>query len=458
MLALNPVGFVPTARITISAPVFLFAAAASLATSLVCGIAPAYASSRIDVQARLRGGSRRIVARLGGLPVRDLFVVSEVALASVLLVGAGLMARSFDSLRRVDPGFDPGGLLTLRMQIPPAKYSDALRRVRFFQAVEARVGMLPGVRAAGVVSFLPFSGSTARSTFSVVGQAPPPPGQAPSVDVSVCDSGYFRTLNLPLVSGRLFDDRETREVSNVVIVNRAFARAYFPNEDPIGKRLAIALVRPIVATEIIGIVDDFHTFNLWTAARPTAFWPHPQMATGTMTLVVRTPGEPMAAAAAVTQAIRSIDQDQPVSDVRSMADWIGRSHAETRFLTLVLAAFSLFALALAAIGIFGVIAYAVSQRTAEIGVRVALGARPAAIAAMVMREGMTLMAIGAGIGLPLAAVSGRLLTAFLFGVSPLDPVTFACAAVLFAVVCVVACYVPARRATQVDPLTALRYE
>jgi putative ABC transport system permease protein len=216
------------------------------------------------------------------------------------------------------------------------------------------------VRAAGVVSFLPFSGSSARSTFTVEGQAPPLPGQAPSVDISACDSGYFRTLGLPLVSGRFFTDREMRQASNVAIVNRAFARVYFPNEEPLGKRLAIAFVRPVVPVEIVGVVDDFHAFDLWTAPRPTVFWPHVQQPYNTMTLTVRTGGDPLASAPAVIRAVRTIDKDQPVSDVRSMTQWIDRSHAQTRFITAVLAAFSLSALTLAAIGIFGVISSTVS--------------------------------------------------------------------------------------------------
>jgi putative ABC transport system permease protein len=344
------------------------------------------------------------------------------------------------------------------MQTPAAKYGDNARRVRFFQDVEAQVKELSGVRSAGIVSFLPFSGSSARSPFTVEGEAPPLPGRTPSADISVCDSGYLQTLGVALVGGRLFTDREEREASNVVIVNRAFARTYFPHEDPLGRRLAIAFVRPVVPVEIVGVVDDFHAFDLWTAPRPTAFWPHPQQAYNTMTLAVRTTGDALASAPAITRAIRAVDKDQPVSDVRSMSQWIDRSHAQARFMTVVLTAFSLAALALAAVGIFGVISYTVSQRTAEIGVRVALGARPGAIVGMMLRQGITLAMIGAAIGLALAAGAGRLLTAFLFGVSPLDPIAFAGAAALLVAAGLVACYVPARRATRVDPLTALRCE
>jgi putative ABC transport system permease protein len=456
--ALNPVGVAPTARVVMNTPVVLFAIAASLLTSLICGIAPALATVRAGARGRQGDAGRPLGAPAGARRLHNLFVVSEIALASVLLIGAGLMVRSFVTLRRVDPGFEAARLLTLRLQIPAAKYGDNARRVRFFQDVEAQVQGLPGVRSAGIVSFLPFTGSSARSAFTVEGQPPPPPGQVPSVDISVCDSGYFQTLGLTVVDGRLFSEREAREASNVVIVNRAFARTYFPHEDPLGKRLAIAFVRPVVPVEIVGVVDDFHAFDLGTAPRPTAFWPHPQQAYNTMTLAVRTTGDPLASAPAVVRAIREVDKDQPVSDVRSMSQWIDRSQAQARFMTVVLTAFSLAALALAAIGIFGVISYTVSQRTVEIGVRVALGARPGAIVGMMLRQGITLAAIGAAIGLPLAAGAVRLLTAFLFGVSPLDPITFAGAAVLLVAVGLVACYVPARRATRVDPLTALRCE
>ncbi len=446
LVALNPAGFVSTARVGLNGRVLLFTAAVSLLTAIVCGLAPGFESAGARDSSIPQSGAAG--GRAHARRARGWFVVSEIALAFVLLAGAGLLLRSFQALRHESPGFDPADLLTMRTQVPAARYGDDGRRVRFFKDVEAGILQLPGVRAVGMVSFVPFSGSSSRATFTIEGQPPPPPGQVPSVDVSICDSAYFRTIGLPLVSGRLFSDRETLEKSNVTLVNRAFVRAYFPHENPIGKRVAIAMTRPTVTTEIVGVVDDMRAFNLATASRPTAFWPYPQLAYSAMTLTVRTTGDPLALAPAVEHAIRAVDKDQPVSEVRSMGQWIERSHGQATFITDVLTAFSVFALLLASLGVYGVMTHAVQQRTTEIGIRLALGADSRVILGLLVGGGVRLTAAGLTCGLVLTVALGRTVSSLLYQTPATDPLALAAAGLVLASVAGLACYLPARRATQ----------
>ncbi len=284
LLAISPVSLADLGPVHLSYPVLAFTAAVSIATAIVCGFAPAFEGARGSVQEALKDGARQIGGSVRHRRIRQAFVVGEIALAVVLLVGAGLMIRSFGTLRRVNPGFDARNVLTARVTVPTRRYPDEAKRIDFFASLVARLAAIPGVESAGEVSYLPLAGSGAATGFTIVGQPAPLPGQGPTTDVSVCDNGYFHALKVPLLRGRIFSEREMREKSNVVVINDALARRYFPNQDPLGKSLVIAMNDPNVPTEIIGVVGSVKFADFATDARPTTYWPHPQLAYSAMTL------------------------------------------------------------------------------------------------------------------------------------------------------------------------------
>ena len=456
LLAIRPVSLADLGPVHLSYPVMSFTAGVSLATAIVCGSAPAFEGSRGSVQDALRDGARQIGAGVRHRRIRHAFVVGEIALAVVLLVGAGLMIRSFGALRGVNPGFDAHNVLTARVTVPTRRYPDDATRIKFFASLIARVSAIPGVESAGAISYLPLAGVGSATDFTIVGQPTPLPGQSPGTDVSVCDNGYFRTLKVPLLRGRLFSERETHEKSNVVVINDALAKRYFPNEDPIGKGLVIAMNLPNVPTEIIGIVGNTKFADFTTEARPTTYWPHPQLAYSAMTLTLRTASYPAAFAPLVEREVRAMDKDQPVADVRTMDQWVARTLSQAKFSSMLLTTFAALALALAAIGIYGVMSYSVSQRTSEIGIRLALGAEARDILGMVVGNAITLAAIGLSIGVVLALTLSRTLTSLLYQTAGTDPFTFAAAVAVLGGVAVAASYFPARRASRIPPVEALR--
>ncbi len=459
MLAMSPVDLTTLGPIRLDYTVLGFTALVSLATAVVSGFAPAFESARTDVNETLKDGARQVGAGARHRRLRQAFVVAEIALAVVLLAGAGLMIRSFAALRAVDPGFDSKRVLTARVSLPSRKYDEPAKSLRFFSEAVTRVAAIPGVESAGMISYLPFTGLGAATGLTIVGRPAPPPGQTYITDVSVCDNGYFRTLRIPLVRGRLFTDREMQTKSNVVLVNETLARRYFPDEDPIGKSLVIAMTEPDVPTEIIGIVADSHFSDLRSDVRPATYWPHPQLPYTAMTLAVRTApsSAPLTFASLVEREIQQIDKDQPISDVRTMDQWVARTLSQARFSSALLVSFAVLALVLAAVGIYGVMAYAVSQRTAEIGIRLALGAERRDILRLIVGNGVRLTAVGLGIGVLLALALSRTLTSLLFETASADPPTFAAAVALLAAVAVLASYVPAHRAARIAPTEALRY-
>jgi putative ABC transport system permease protein len=457
LLALSPIDVSAFDHLTLSYPVLAFTAGVSILTAVICGFAPAFEGSRTDVQEALKDGSRQAGGGVRGKRLRHAFVIAEVALAVVLLVGAGLMLRTFGSLRRVDTGLDTSNVITMRVSLPARKYDDP-KALRFFQDAARRVAAIPGVQAAGIVSYLPFAGLGAATRVAVVGRPAAAPGQDLTTDVTVCDNGYLQTLKIPLLKGRLFTERELREKTNVVLINEAMARQYFAGEDPIGQRVVINMNDPNVPTEIIGVVGNTKFTDVRAESRPTSYWPHPQLEYNSMTIAARTSGKPETFAATIEREIHALDPDQPVSDVRTMDQWVSRSLAQARFNSLLLATFATLALLLAAIGIYGVMSYAVSQRTSEIGIRLAMGAAMRDILTMIIGDAMRLAAFGLAIGVVLALVLSRALTSLLYQVTGTDPLTFAAVVGVLAAVALVASYLPARRAARIPPVEALRYQ
>jgi putative ABC transport system permease protein len=457
LVSLAPPDLLNLPQVKLNAIVLGFTLGISLATGVIFGLAPAFEATRLNLSESLKEGGKSAGGKRAKR-MRNSLVVLEVALALVLLVGAGLLIRSFARLQRVDPGFNAQNLLTMRVNLPRSKYDNDQKRVNFFRQAVAQMQALPGVESAGAVSFLPFAAPHAGTGVEIEGRPKLPPGQGLNTGVIVTDANYFRTMHLPLKRGRLFTDVEAAEERHVVIVNEAFARQHFPNEDPLGKRVKIFMMNTDDPCEIIGTVGDSKHMSLDAEVKPMAYWPHPELAYSAMSLVIRTRGDAGAVTAAASNVIRALDPEQPLADARTMESLIGTSVSRARFNTLLLAIFAIVALLLAGVGIYGVMAYSVEQRTREIGVRMALGARAADALWMVVRRGMVLALAGVAIGLAASFALTRLIKALLFDVSATDPLTFAGIPLLLALVALLACLIPARRAAKVDPMVALRYE
>jgi putative ABC transport system permease protein len=440
--------------------VLLWTLAVSVLTGIIFGLAPALHISRLNLNDSLKeGGKADSGQATGSRRMRSVLVVSEIALAVVLLASAGLLVRSFIRLQQVDRGFNPDNVLSMVVRLPAARYPQDAQLVQFFNQAMERVQHLPGVRNAGMVNFLPLYGGLGSATgFKIIGRPEPPPGQGPSCDVRVVDAGYFQTLGIPILRGRNFNDAEQREAKRVILINEALARKHFPNHDPIGQRLDVAMFENPVVTEIVGVVGNVRYDSLIDEAPPAVYFPHPELAYPFMTLVLRTDGDPAAIAPAVQREIRALDPNQPVSDVRTMDQVMSEAVSRSRFNTLLLGLFAGLATLLSAVGIFGVMNYSVALRTREIGLRLAIGAQPRQVLLLVLKQGMILTAVGVALGLIAAFALTRLLTGLLFGVEAVDAITFTTISLLLVIVSLLACYLPARRAMRIDPMTALRYE
>ncbi len=435
--------------------VLSFTIAASLLSGLVFGLVPALSASGTALTDALKEGGRGASSGRGHR-TRNVFVVVEVALALVLLVGAGLLVRSFVALLHVDPGFDPSRTVTMRVGLPQSRYNDT-QRVQFFQRLFEKVNALPGVQGAGGVSFLPLTGLGSATRLDIVGRPPAPLGEEAIVNVRVVANGYFKAMGVPLTRGRLFNENDPADSRDKVIVNESLARQYFPNENPIGKRIRITW-NDTRDDEIIGVVGDVRLTALGTEPKATNYWPYARFPYPGMTLAVRTLADAASTSNAIVRLVREQDPDLAVADIRSMEDVVSASVAQQRLTMLLLTIFAIAALLLAAVGIYGVIGYTVTQRTQEIGIRMALGARQEDVLRMVVGQAMTLAAAGILIGGLGALGLTRLMTNLLFGIRPSDPVTFVAVAGVLAGVAAVASYVPGRRATRVDPVIALRAE
>jgi putative ABC transport system permease protein len=390
--------------------------------------------------------------------LRNLFVVTQVALALVLLVGAGLLLKSLNQLQSVAPGFDPNNLLTMQINLPGKKYDKEPKIINFYMRAVEQLRAVPGVELAGATNYLPFNGPHSGTDVAIEGQPKPAPGQDLSTGVCVTDAHYFEVMRIPLKQGRLFTEQEATEMRHVVVVNETFVRKNLPGQDPLGKRVTIDMKDENVPSEIIGVVGDHKHMGLDTEVEPMSYWPHPELVTSSMTLALRTRGEASSVAAAARQVIRNLDPDQPVGQVSTMNDLMAKSIARSRFNATLLTVFSLVALIMAAVGIYGVMSYAVQLRTHEIGVRMALGAQRGDVMRMVVKQGVTLGLIGVAVGLAASFGLTRLIASLLFEVTATDKTTFGLVAGGLFLITLVACYVPARRATKVDPLVALRYE
>jgi putative ABC transport system permease protein len=458
LLMLSPTEVAGLDHVGLSYPVLAFTAVSSLLTAILAGLAPAFEVSRADFAA-LKNGVRQIGSDLRRRHIRHGLVVAELALAVVLLIGAGLLLRSFARMQQIDTGFNAHNVLTMRVTLPGQRYSAPGATTRFFEDTVRRVRALPGVESAGTVSFLPFSELGAATGFTIEGRPLPPPGQGYVTDVRVCDQGYFDSMHIVLRRGRWFTDREMHEQSDVVIVNEALARQYFPNQDPIGQRVVIAMTASPMPSEIVGVVADVRYADLTSSTtRPMSYWPHPQLPYPGMTLTVRAAADPLGLAPAIAREIQSLDKDQPVADVRTMDQWMSRALSRERFSSTLLAVFAGLALLLASIGIYGVMSYAVSQRQSEIGVRLALGAEPGRVRQMILGAGLKLVTAGLTIGLGAGLLLSRALTGLLYQTPLADPATLASVTLLLAAVATLAIYLPARRASRLNPIVALRAE
>ena len=460
LLLISPRDLVNLQGVGLNFSVLMWTLGVSILTGIIFGLAPALHISRLNLNDSLKeGGKADSGQATGSRRLRSVLVVSEIALAVVLLASAGLLIRSFIRLQQVDRGFETDNVLTMVVRLPFARYQEDQQLVIFFNQAMERLRNLPGVQSAGMVNFLPLYGGLGSSTgFKIIGRPEPPPGQGPGCDVRVVDAGYFQTMNIPLLRGRNFSDLELREAKRVILINEALARKHFPNEDPIGQRLDVAMFEKPVITEIIGVVGNVRYDSLIDEAPPAVYFPHPELPYPFMSFALRTDGDPALLAPAVQREIRALDPNQPVGDVRTMNQVMSEAVSRSRFNTLLLGLFAGLATLLSAVGIFGVMNYSVSLRTRELGLRLAIGAQPRQVLLLVLKQGLMLTIAGVVIGLLAAFALTRLLSGLLFGVEAVDATTFATISLLLVVISLLACYLPARRAMRIDPMMALRYE
>jgi putative ABC transport system permease protein len=462
LIALGPADLPRLGEIRADGRVFGFALLLSVLTGVVFGLAPALKASRPELNETLKEGGRGASAGRGSRRLRGLLIVSQTALALMLLVCAGLLLKSFARLLEVDPGFNPKNVLTLRVNLPAAKYAESAPRVSFVRQALERVRAVPGVEGAAFVGPMPFSHSEVFGDFRIVGRPEPAAGEEPGAAVRSITPDYFRVMGIPVRRGRHFTEHDRKGGVGAAIINETAARLYWPGRDPLGER-----VRGIGANqngdeppewEIVGVVGDVRHDGLDSEPKPELYLPHQQNSWSWGVFVVRTAVEPAGLAGPVRGEIMAVDRDQPVVDVKPLAQLISESVAQPRFYALLVGAFSAVGLTLAVVGIYSVISYAVTERTHEIGVRMALGASPGDVRRLMIRHGMTYALAGIAAGTVGALAAARYLSAQLFGVSSTDSFVFAAVPLLVACVALAACYVPARRATKVDPLVALRHE
>jgi putative ABC transport system permease protein len=454
---LNPGNIPRMQNISIDGRVLAFTAAIVLFTGVLFGLAPALRSSRINLSDTLKERSRSLVA--GSHRMRSLLVIVETALSLVLLICAGLLIRSFIQVQHVNPGFSAKNVLSLNISVDGTAFVEQPRRRVFYQQLFERIRRLPGVEAAGGATVLPLSGSLSWGNITIEGYDPSSGQSAIQSDRRIATVGYFESMGIRLIRGRLFGDEDTKDSAKVVIIDENMARSYWPNDDPIGKRLKYGGASSTAPwMTVVGVVANVKQYALDSDSRVAMYAPHEQALAGSIFLTIRTAGEPRLLAAAISNEARAIDPNVPVFDIKTMDERLWESLARRRFAMVALGLFAAVAMLLAAVGIYGVMSYSVTQRTREIGIRMALGAPARDVLRLVVGQGMKLAGIGLATGLVGAAIAGRVMTSLLFGISASDPLTFIAIVLTLASAAFVASYFPARRAMRVDPMIALRYE
>jgi len=455
---LNP-GNIPRMQdIGVDGRVLVFTFVVAVLTGILFGLAPALRSSRVNLNEVLKEGGRS-VAGSGSHRLRNLLVIAEMALSLMLLVGAGLLIRSFIRVQQVAPGFDPHNVLSMRMAVTGPEYKEQQKRLAFYQQLRERITRLPGVESAGNATILPLSGSIGWGSIAIEGYDPAAGQSAIQADFRIASVGYFETMKVPLISGRFFSDSDAKDSLRVAIIDQNMADTYWPGTDPIGKRFktgSAASDTPWLT--VVGVVANVKQYALDSDSRVAFYMPHQQAPAGSLFVTLRTTTNPLDLAAAVTREARELDPNVPVYDVKTMDQRLSESLARRRFAMFALGLFAAVALILAAVGIYGVMSYTVTQRTREIGIRVALGAPTGDVIRLVVGQGMLTAGIGVGIGLAGALALTRVMSVLLFGVGATDLATFVVVAVVITGMALVACFVPARRAAKVDPMEALRYE
>jgi putative ABC transport system permease protein len=476
LVSLSPQDLPRLAEIRPDAAVFAFTLAVSILTGAAFGIVPALHASRTDINSLLKEGARGSAGAQSNM-VRNSIVALEVAVSLVLLVGAGLMMNSFYRLTRVDPGFKTDRTLSMLISLPPARYPEDKPElaIGFFDQLISRLRALPGVEAAGATTSLPLTNSGWGKLFWVEGrQRPASIDEVPIIQYSQVSANYFQTLSIPMLKGRAFDDRDGRDTPRVAIINETLAKEMFRGEDPLGKQVFPGVPEEMVPPgmlpagfrfprfTVVGVVRDFRKQGITAQVRPEMYILHTQSAeggtSGAMYVALRASGDPVSLVGAIRAEVSSLDKEQPVAEVRTMDELLSNSLAQSRFAALLLGVFASVALLLAAVGIYGVIAYSVSQRTHEIGIRMALGAGSGDVLRMILTHGMRTVAAGIALGLIGSFAATRLMSSLLYEVTATDPVTFGAITALLSLVALVACWVPARRAMKVAPVIALRYE
>lgn len=457
LVALNPGNIPRLNEVGVDLPMLGFTLLLSLLTGIIFGLAPAIQASRLHLNEALKEGGKGSGSGGGNTKLRGLLVVSEVALALVLLLGAGLMIKSLYRLRLTDPGFRSDNLLTMQLNLPQSKYAADPQVVSFYQQVLEQAKSAAGVQSVGAVDVLPLSGG--KSDVSFVIEGIDPSDHLPDEEVRVASSDYFQAMGIPLAQGRYFTEQDRAGTVLVTVVNKELVRRYFQHDNPLGKRIAFdGTPEKPNWREIVGVVGNVRHFGLDAEYKPELYLPYPQFPSNSMFLVVRSNTDKSGLSAGLRDKVHAIDRDVPVYDVKTMEELVAASVAQQRLTMLLLIVFSGLALVLAALGIYGVMSYFVNQRTHEIGIRMALGAKPSNILKFVVGQGMSLALVGVGMGLVAAFALTRLMASLLSGISVTDPSIFALVALLLTTVAFLACFIPAHRATRVHPIVALRQD